>query len=40
MIAISDDEMVRILSPAATTALVIELAHALGSYVPVTPFRQ
>jgi hypothetical protein len=35
MISISDDIMVRILSPRATVALVMALIHALGAYVPV-----
>jgi hypothetical protein len=31
MVSISDDEMVRILSPSATAALVLELVHVMGS---------
>jgi hypothetical protein len=32
MIRISDGEVVRVLSPSATAALVMELIHAMGSY--------
>ncbi len=37
LISISDEEIVRILTPAATVALILELVHRLGSYVPVRP---
>lgn len=36
-ISISDDEVVRILTPSATAALVMELIAAMGSYLPVRP---
>jgi hypothetical protein len=32
MISISDGEVVRVLSPSATAALVMELIHAMGSH--------
>jgi hypothetical protein len=35
--SISDDEVVRILTPAATVALILELVHRLGAYAPVRP---
>jgi hypothetical protein len=37
MISISDGEVVRVLSPSATAALVMELIHAMGSYLRVRP---
>jgi hypothetical protein len=37
MISISDDEILRILSPSATAALVLELIHAMGSSLPGRP---
>jgi hypothetical protein len=37
MISITDAEMARILSPTATVALILELTHALGNYVPARP---
>jgi hypothetical protein len=33
MISISDGEVVRVLSPSATAALVMELIHAMGSHL-------
>jgi hypothetical protein len=37
MIFIGDDEIVRILSPSATAALVLHLIHAMGGYLSVRP---
>jgi hypothetical protein len=36
-IAISDDQVIRIMTPSATVALVVALIDALGSYLPVRP---
>jgi hypothetical protein len=37
MISISDGEVVRVLSASAAAALVMELIHAMGSYLRVRP---
>jgi hypothetical protein len=37
LISIFDGEVVRFLSPSATAVLVMELIHAMGSYLPVRP---
>jgi hypothetical protein len=37
MIRISDGKVVRVLSPSATAALVMELIHAMGSSLRVRP---
>jgi hypothetical protein len=37
MISISDGDVVRVLSPSATAALVMELIHAMGSSLRVRP---
>jgi hypothetical protein len=37
LISLTDDEMIRILTPAATVALIAALLDALGSHVPARP---
>jgi hypothetical protein len=37
-ISVSDDTMVRILTPSALVQLILELTHALGSSIPARPF--
>ena len=38
MITVSDGTFVRIMTPSATVALILELTHALGSSIPARPF--
>ena len=37
VVRIADDQMVRIMSPRAAVALVLELVHAMCAYLPVKP---